>query len=125
MLTITPNDTANFWIEFVSDSYTMQMYSEHAQIAALMLTMPIGSCSVERCFSYSTRIGGDDKRKSLAHVQQLVRISQQGPEQAAISDITWPFIICETGIWSEQEILINAFIGKVYRKWKENPRRIL
>ena len=123
----TPKGTANFWIQFVSDSYTRQMYSEHAQIAALMLTMPIGSCSVERCFSYSTRIGGDDKRKSLtpAHVQQLVRISQQGPEQPAISDITWPFIICETGIWSEQEILINAFIDKVYRKWLDNPRRIL
>ena len=35
------------------------------------------------------------------------------------------FIICETGIWSEQEILINALIGKVSRKWIENPRRIL
>ena len=102
------------------------MYSEHAQIAALMLTMPIGSCSVERCFSYCTRIGGDDKRKSLtpAHVQQLVRISQQAPELPEITDITWPFIICETGRWSQQDNLINAFIEKVYFKWLESPRRI-
>ena len=96
----TTNGIVNFWVEFFSDSYTRQVYPEHARIAALMLTMPIGTCSVERCFSYSTRIGGDYKRKSLTpcHLQQLVRISQQGPELPAISDITWPFIICETGI---------------------------
>ena len=101
------------------------MYPEHARIAAMMLTMPIGSCSVERCFSYNKRIGGDDKRKSLtpAHLQQLARIGQQGPELPAISDITWPFIICETGSWSEQEIRINNYIDKVYCKWKESPRR--
>ena len=75
----TPSSINNFWIESVSDPYTTQMYHEHARISALMLTMPIRSCSVERCFSYYTRIGGNYKRKSLSsdHLQQLVRISQQ------------------------------------------------
>ena len=91
------------------------MYPEHAGIAALMLTIPMGTCSVERCFSYITRIGGDYKRKSLTscHLQQLVRISQQGPELPAISDIIWPSIICETGIRSEQEMRINIYIDSV------------
>ena len=93
------------------------MYHEHARIAALMLTMPIGSCSVETSFSYNTRIGGDDKRNSLTSdhlLQQLVRISQQGPELLEIIEITWPYIICESESWSEQEIRINTFIHKVY-----------
>ena len=82
---------------------------------------------MERCFSYSTRIGGDDKRKSLTieHLQQLMRISQQSPELPAISDITWPFALGETGSWSKQEFLINRFIDKVYRKWLDSPRRIV
>ena len=93
---ISPSGRIRFWSEFVSDSYTQNM-----RVAALMLTIPIGSCSVERCFSYSTRIGGDDKRKSLTikHLQQLMRISQQSPELPAISDITWSFALCETGSW--------------------------
>ena len=82
---------------------------------------------MERCFSYSTRIGGDDKIKSLTieHLQQLMRISQQSPELSAISDITWYFALGEIGSWSKQEFLINRFIDKVYRKWLDNPRRIV
>ena len=65
-----------------------------------MLTMPLESCSVERCFSLQCQNWRPRQTQSLtpAHVQQLVRIIQQGPELQAISDITWPFIICETGI---------------------------
>ena len=36
----TPSGVINFGIEFVSDSYTRQMYPEHARIAAMVLTMP-------------------------------------------------------------------------------------
>ncbi|KAI6648339.1 hypothetical protein LOD99_12148 [Oopsacas minuta] len=74
-----------------------------------------------------TRIGGDDKRNSLTigHLQQLMRISQQGPELPAISNITWPFALCETGSWNNQEFLINRFIDKVYRKLLDSPRRIV
>ena len=84
-----------FWQNFCAHSYTRQMYPEHAKFAAIMLTMPIGSCSVERCFSYTTRIGGDEKRQSLTekYIQQLVRISQQAPPFPSSGSLTWPFTV--------------------------------
>ena len=69
-----------FWISFISDPYTRAMYPEHSLFAGMLLTMPLGSCAVERCFSYSNRIANDN-RASLTgyHISALVCISQKGP----------------------------------------------
>ena len=92
-----------------ADPYTKQMYPEHSKFATLMLTMPIGSYSVERCFSYTTRIGGDDKRQSLTekHIQQLVRISQQAPPFPSSGCLTWPFTVSAK---TPEEATLDSFI---------------
>ena len=37
------------------------MFPEHSCVSTLMLILPLGSCAVERCFSYSTRIYSDSR----------------------------------------------------------------
>ena len=95
------------------------MFIEHSSISVLMLVL--GSCSVERCFSYSSRICSDSRSAlTLYHVADLVRISQQGPEFPKISEINWPFDL--------QEILpnshLNEFIDKVFVLWRMSPIRL-
>ena len=108
-----------FWQNLCADPYTKQMYPEHSNFAALMLTMPIGSCSVERCFSYTTSIGVDDKRQSLTekHIQQLMRISQQAPPFPSSSCLTWPFTVSAK--------TPDSFINDTFEEWLQAPRRLL
>eukprot|EP00800_Vazella_pourtalesii_P017634 TRINITY_DN5452_c0_g1_i3.p1 TRINITY_DN5452_c0_g1~~TRINITY_DN5452_c0_g1_i3.p1 ORF type:complete len:122 (+),score=5.48 TRINITY_DN5452_c0_g1_i3:83-448(+) len=106
-----------------ADPYTKQMYPEHSKFATLMLTMPIGSYSVERCFSYTTRIGGDDKRQSLTekHIQQLDRISQQVPPFPSSGYLTWPLTVSEK---TPQEATLDSFSNDTFEKWLQAPRRL-
>ena len=118
---IDTSSPRKFWQSFLKDEYTGEMFIEHSSVSALMLVLPLGSCSVERCFSYSSRICSDSRSAlTLYHVADLVRISQQGPEFPKISDINWPFNL--------QELLPNSyfdvFIDQVFKLWRMNPRRL-
>ena len=118
---IDTSSPRKFWQSFLKDEYTREMFIEHSSVSALMLVLPLGSCSVERCFSYSSRICSDSRSAlTLYHVADLVRISQQGPEFPKISDINWPFNL--------QELLPNSyfdvFIDQVFKLWRMNPRRL-
>ena len=83
----------------------------------------LGLCSVECCFSYTTKIGGDDKRQSLTekHIQQLVRISQQAPPFPSSGFLTWPFTVSAK---TPEEATLNSFINDTFEKWLQAPRRL-
>ena len=110
----------NFWMRFLSDSYTRAMFPEHRLLAAMHLTMPLGSCSVERCFSYTTRIACDSRAALTGvHISALVRISQNGPTCPALAEIK---IQSSEDDNSEDEM--NTFLQKVLAKWRMSPRRL-
>ena len=95
-ITLTPQiDTSTpFHIgrSFLKDEYTRVMFSEHSCLSTLILIRTLGSCAVERCFSYSTKICLDSRSAlTISHVADLVRIYQQGPEFPKISEIQFPF----------------------------------
>ena len=109
----------NFWMRFLSDSYTRAMYPEHCSLAAMLLTMPLGSCSVERCFSYTTRIACDSRSALTGdHISSLVRISQKGPTFPTIAEIKIPFEE------DNSEDKLDTFLQKVLVKWRMSPRRL-
>ena len=86
-----------------------------------MLILPLGSCAVERCFSYSTRICSDSRSAlTLSHVADLVRISQQGPEFPKISEIQWPFNLRHL----VPNNSLDEFINEVFNLWRMSPRRL-
>lgn len=118
---IDTTSPSKLWQSFLKDGYTRQMFPEHSFVSTLMLILPIGSCTVERCFSYSSRICSDSRAAlSLNHVSDLVRISQQGPNFPKLSEIPWPFSI--------QELIPNnqfdRFIDDVFAHWRMSPRRL-
>ena len=75
------SNPTKLWQSFIKDEYTREMFPEHSLISTLVLILPLGSCTVERCFSYSSRICSDSRSTlTLLHISDLVRISQQGPD---------------------------------------------
>ena len=118
---IDVSNPSKLWQSFLKDEYTREMFPEHSFISTLMLILPLGSCAVERCFSYSSRICSDSRSTlTLLHVSDLFRISQQGPDFPKLSEILWPFSI--------QELVPNnrfdKFIDQVFINWRMNPRRL-
>ena len=120
-ITLSPQiDTTSsfkFWQSFLRDEYTRKMFPEHSHVSTLMLVLPLGSCAVERCFSYSTRICSDSRSAlTLSHVGDLVRISQQGPEFPKVSEIQWPFILPNNPL--------DEYIEEVFNLWRMSARRL-
>ena len=112
---------SKFWQSFLKDDYTRNMFPEHSFVSTLMLILPLGSCAVERCFSYSNRICSDSRSTlTLSHVSDLVRLSQQGPDFPKLSDIPWPFRLSD--ILPNNEF--DSFIEKVFTLWRMSPRRL-
>ena len=57
------------------------VFSEFKKIAALYLLLPVGTATVERCFSTLNRIMDQHRNRLLPiHQSRLVLISAEGPE---------------------------------------------
>ena len=73
--------------KFLSNATLRIIYPEHAMVATFFLCRPLGTASVERSFSSTTKIVSDD-RCSLtpAHIAMLTRISIQGVVLPGVQD---------------------------------------
>ena len=112
-------DTSNpfkFWQSFLKDQYTRITYPKYSCVSTLMLGLSLGSCVVERCFSYSTRICSDSRSAlTLSHLADLVRISQQGPEFPQILEIQCPSNLENI---SPNSTALDEFIDVVFHLWR-------
>ena len=64
---------------FLSDATLRAVYTEHTMVAIFFLCRPMGTASVERSFSATTKIVSDDRCSwTPAHIAMLTRISVKG-----------------------------------------------
>ena len=96
--------------KFLSNATLRIIYPEHAMVATFFLCRPLGTASVERSFSSTTKIVSDD-RCSLtpAHIAMLTRISIQGVVLPGVQDNRKSY---------------SEFLHRVFLLWAKSPRRI-
>jgi len=102
-------DTTSSMLNLALSADKVAMFPAFSTAVRKLLLLPVGTATVERSFSTMNRILCSRRCRLLPdHVCQLMQLSIEGPEVPDVRDGN-----------EDQEMTLNAFLDKPYKKWLE------